>query len=58
MTTYVPDLWKFYGSHPFLYHGGIYSQRLNYGPFFVSYSALDQSSGIGCRLQERPPKQI
>jgi hypothetical protein len=56
-TTYVPDSWSFSGSSPCLRHGGGYSQYLYYGPFFVYYvSASNQSSGIGCRLQERPPK--
>lgn len=56
-TTYVPDYWYYYGSYPCLYHGGGYGQFLNRGPFFVNYSGESyQYSGIGCRLQERPPK--
>ena len=56
-TTYVPDYWDYYGSSPCLYHGGDYSQGLNRGPFYVRYySASYQSSNVGCRLQERPPK--
>lgn len=56
-TTYVPDYWYYYGSSPCLYHGGNYSQGLNLGPFYVVYNGTsDQSSSIGCRLQERPPK--
>lgn len=56
-TTYVPDLWNYYGSGPCLYHGGYYYQSLDHGPFFVDYySTSYQSSDIGCRLQERPPK--
>ena len=56
-TTYVPDYWDFSGSYPCLFHGGGYSQSQNRGPFYVGYySASDAGSGIGCRLQERPPK--
>lgn len=56
-TTYVPDYWNFDGSYPCLRHGGYYYQNLHYGPFCVyCYSASGQNSGIGCRLQERPPK--
>ena len=58
-TTYVPDNWDFYGSSPCLRHGGYYSQSRNHGPFCISCSsASDQDTYIGCRLQERPPKQI
>ena len=56
-TTYVPDVWYYYGSDPCLYHGGYYYQYLDHGPFYVSYNAASNtSSRIGCRLQERPPK--
>lgn len=56
-TTYVPDGWNFYGGSPCLYHGGVYYQYLDYGPFCVYYgSTSSQNSNIGCRLQERPPK--
>ena len=56
-TTYVPDSWSYNGSVPCLLHGGYYSQDLSRGPFYVSYnSASVQSSNVGCRLQERPPK--
>ena len=56
-TTYVPDSWYFNGSNPCLYHGGIYSQSLDRGPFFVDYySASSSDTNVGCRLQERPPK--
>ncbi len=56
-TTYVPDNWDFSGSSPCLRHGGYDSQYLNYGPFYVSFNGMSsQNSGIGCRLQERPPK--
>lgn len=56
-TTYVPDNWGYYGSSPCLFHGGNYGQVLYRGPFCVSYNgASSQVSGIGCRLQERPPK--
>ena len=38
-------------------HGGYYSQNRSHGPFYVGYSYASGSySGIGCRLQERPPK--
>lgn len=56
-TNYVPDYWNFNGSYPCLFHGGVYSQSQNRGPFFVSYyGASSTYSVIGCRLQERPPK--
>lgn len=56
-TTYVPDYWYYGGSYPCLRHGGIYSQNLVRGPFYVNYSSASyQSSSVGCRLQERPPK--
>ena len=56
-TTYVPDSWNFDGSYPCLFHGGGYNRYLYCGPFYVNYtSTSDSSSGIGCRLQERPPK--
>lgn len=56
-TTYVPDDWGFSGSYPCLFHGGGYSQYLNYGPFYVGYySTSNRGTNIGCRLQERPPK--
>ena len=56
-TTYVPDYWYYDGSSPCLCHGGYYYQGLYRGPFYVyCYSASGQSSNVGCRLQERPPK--
>lgn len=56
-TTYVPDDWYFSGSGPCLCHGGYYGQNRDYGPFYVSYgTASGTYTGIGCRLQERPPK--
>ena len=56
-TNYVPDNWDFDGSYPCLRHGGSYGQVRNRGPFCVSYNgASDAGTGIGCRLQERPPK--
>lgn len=56
-STYVPDCWNFYGSNPCLLLGGIYSQSQNHGPFYVSYNSTSSTyTGIGCRLQERPPK--
>lgn len=56
-TNYVPDYWDSYGSNPCLRHGGGYGQSQNHGPFYVSYSgASGANAGIGCRLQERPPK--
>lgn len=57
-TTYVPDIWNYDRSNPCLYHGGHYSRGLDRGPFYVNLSVASYaSSGIGCRLQERPPKQ-
>ena len=56
-TTYVPDNWNYYGSSPCLRHGGYYGQSLSHGPFYVYYNTASYAySGIGCRLQERPPK--
>ena len=56
-TTCVPDDWSFGGGSPCLCHGGNYYQGQDRGPFCVSYSGASVSgSGIGCRLQERPPK--
>lgn len=56
-STYVPDYWGFNGSSPCLRHGGDYNRYLNRGPFYVSYNSASYSNGgIGCRLQERPPK--
>ena len=58
-TTYVPDYWSFFGSYPCLVHGGGYDQDRGRGPFCVyCYIASYTHSNIGCRLQERPPKQI
>ena len=57
-TTYVPDSWGFYSSYPCLCHGGDYDQGLGPGPWCVSCGSTSGSySNIGCRLQERPPKQ-
>ena len=56
-TNYVPDSWGFYGSYPCLYRGGYYNQNQYRGPFYVSCSSASVAvDGIGCRLQERPPK--
>lgn len=56
-TTYVPDKWNFDGDSPCLVHGGVCNQNLKYGPFCVDYYyALSAFPGVGCRLQERPPK--
>lgn len=56
-TTYVPDSWMFLENFPCLYRGGSFTKAQNSGPFYVfaaGQSGVD--SGIGCRLQERPPK--
>lgn len=56
-TTYVPDGWYYSGGSPCLFHGGNCYQCLYRGPFCVYCSSTSgQGSGIGCRLQERPPK--
>ena len=56
-TNYVPDSWGFSGSSPCLCHGGSYSQSQSRGPFCVYCNGTSSASaGIGCRLQERPPK--
>ena len=56
-TTYAPDGWGFDGGSPCLRRGGSYDQYQSRGPFYVSYSSASNAySGIGCRLQERPPK--
>ena len=57
-TTYVPDNLYFSGSYPCLYHGGSYSQFLGHGPFCIYCgNASYQGANVGCRLQERPPKE-
>ena len=54
-TTYVPDYWDFIDG--VLCHGGYDRQSQYYGPFCVDcYRSSDAYDGIGCRLQERPPK--
>jgi len=56
-TNYVPDYWSFSGGSPCLCRGGYFSQNQNRGPFCVDYyGASYTSAGVGCRLQERPPK--
>ena len=56
-TNYVPDYWNFNGSSPCLYHGGYYSQSQYLGPFCVYCGGSSSAyAGVGCRLQERPPK--
>ena len=56
-TTYVPDYWNFSGSYPCLCHGGYYNRSQSRGPFCVYCNSTSYSDdGIGCRLQERPPK--
>ena len=56
-TTYVPDDWVYNGGSPCLRHGGYYSQGQYRGPFSIYCDGASYSgSGIGCRLQERPPK--
>lgn len=56
-TNYVPDLWGFSGSYPYLYHGGCYyMQNLMYGPFFIAHCVNTAFDYFGFRLQERPPK--
>ncbi len=56
-TNYVPDVWSFSGGYPCLRHGGGYDQYQDRGPFYVGCGGTSgASAGIGCRLQERPPK--
>ena len=56
-TTYVPDVWGFDGGCPCLCRGGYYGQDQNHGPFYVDCIGASYTyDGIGCRLQERPPK--
>lgn len=56
-STYVPDYWGFGAGSPCLLRGGYYGQYQSRGPFYVHYyGASSASTGIGCRLQERPPK--
>lgn len=56
-TNYVPDDWSFDGGYPCLRHGGGYDQYQDRGPFYVGCGGTSgASAGIGCRLQERPPK--
>ena len=54
-STYVPDGWNYNASFPCLFRGGNYSQSLNYGMFFVSYSSVSSADAyVGCRLQKLP----
>ena len=56
-TNYVPDSWYFNGGSPCLRHGGSYYRGQVHGPFCVDCNgASNTNAGIGCRLQERPPK--
>lgn len=56
-STYVPDTWGFSGSYPCLHLGGNCSQGQDRGPFCVNCGSASYAyTGIGCRLQERPPK--
>ena len=56
-TSYVPDNWNYSGSSPCLRHGGNYGQNLAHGTFFVYCNTASYTyAGVGCRLQERPPK--
>ena len=54
-STYVPDYWYYYYSYPCLRRGGNYSQNLEHGMFFVSFSGDSYASAnVGCRLQKLP----
>lgn len=54
-STYVPDYWGFSASNPCLFVGGSYSQSLDRGLFYVSYStATSAGANIGCRLMKLP----
>lgn len=56
-TSYVPDRWNFDGRYPCLRHGAYEVRTLDHGPFYiVSGSTSEANGGIGCRLQERPPR--
>ena len=56
-NKYVPDYWYFYGGNPCLRHGSDCIQTLGCGAFCVDFNITpDTDDGIGCRLQERPPK--
>ena len=57
-TTYVPDSWSYSAFSRCPYHGSFSYQSQAQGPFFIyCLTASDFSSNIGCRLQERPPKE-
>jgi len=54
-STYSCDSWSFDASSPCLFAGGVYSQGLSRGLFFVSCtSATGAYAGHGCRLLELP----
>lgn len=57
-TTYVPDGWFLNGTYPCCCHGGTYTNHRNYGAFYMYYGAITaRNAKIGCRVQERPPKE-
>lgn len=56
-TRHTSDHWEFSGSSACTYHGSDYTGKLNSGPFCVGCISVSGTyDGIGCRLQERPPK--
>lgn len=56
-STYVPDYWYFSASSPCLFHGADCDKGQYRGPFYIVCNGVTNTeSGIGCRLQERPPK--
>lgn len=58
-STCVPDYWSYSGAYPSIMGGGSYlSFSKNSGPFMITYSKMYESGpNVGCRLQERPPKE-
>lgn len=54
-TTYSCDSWGYYSSYPCLFGGGVYSQDLNRGLFYVYYSSASYSNAyIGSRSMKLP----
>lgn len=54
-STYIPDYWNFSSSYPCLFCGGVYSQSLGHGLFYVyCFRSNGTGSDIGCRLQKLP----
>ena len=56
---FLDDYCNYNASGVVLHVGGNYGQNQNHGAFYLvgNYAASDAYASIGCRLQERPPKE-